>query len=360
MLSGKELNRELAQRYRLWLAALEYSVTTQQRYFKIVREFLDSLENREISETTAWDVRKFLIHEAGRGLKTCSVYGAFVTLRSFFDFLNLGGILTQIPLKSIRMRPPPRNPPRVPSPETILRLLAAARNLRDAALVELSYATGCRVMELINIKFGDIDFESRKILVTGKNRKSRYVVFGAKAASAVRAYLGNRTSGYLFQSALFQRGCVYTCSGGETWVGEVSVYTQRGARRRVVIRLGRKSEMTFGEAWSLFKKRTQKFHITRPAKAGPMHRAVARVIFQKLSLRAGIRPVLPSTMRHCFATHMLDGGADIREIQELLGHVQLTSTQIYTHVSRKMLLETFDRCHPRGGGCDDAAQPQAG
>jgi len=359
MLSGKELNSELAQRYKLWLTALEYTVPTQHRYSKIIREFCDSLENKEISDTTAWDVRKFLIHESSRGLKTCSVYASFITLRSFFDFLSLGGILAQIPLKSIRMRSSSQNPPRVPSPETILRLLGAARNLRDAALVELSYATGCRVVELVNIKFGDIDFDSRKILVAGKNRKSRYVVFGAKAASAIRAYLGGRNSGYLFQSALFQRGCVYTCSRTETWIGEAAVYTQRGVRRRVVIRLGRKSELTFGEAWCLFKKRTQKFHITRPAKAGPMERSTISLIFRKLSLRAGITPVLPRTMRHCFATHMLDGGADIREIQELLGHVQLTSTQIYTHVSRKRLLETFDRCHPRGGGCDDGAESPA-
>ncbi|MHB8525749.1 MAG: tyrosine-type recombinase/integrase [Candidatus Acidiferrales bacterium] len=350
MLSGSALNYELVERYKLWLATLDYSASVQGSYPRLSRGFCESLGEREVIHATPWDVRRFLVHELKRGRKYYAVYELLVVLRSFFDFLDLGGITTEIPLKSVRIRPPQLVPPHVISPRAIQRLVSAAQNSRDAAIVELLYATGCRSSELVGIKFGDIDFESRKIRVTGKNNKVRYVVFGTRAASAVMAYLDGRNSGYLFQSTLLQRGSIYCCSRTRTWIGDVTVFNNSRSRirSRKVIRLGRKSEMTISEAWVLFKERTRNFNVVRPAKAGPLDRNTIRVILNKLAIRVGIKRISPRTIRHCFATHMLDGGADIREIQELLGHVNLTSTQIYTHVSRKKLLETFDRCHPTG------------
>jgi len=105
--------------------------------------------------------------------------------------------------------------------------------------------------------------------------------------------------------------------------------------------------MALGEAWDLFRKRMGGLNVA-PLKTGPMHIATVRRILIELSIRAGLKPISPYAIRHCFATHMLDGGADVRDIQELLGHAYLTSTQIYTHVSRRKLVKTFDRCHPRG------------
>jgi site-specific recombinase XerD len=350
MLSGSALNYELVERYKLWLSSLYYSDSVQGRYPRLSRGFCESLGEKEVIHATPWDVRRFLVHESRRGRKYYAVYELLVVLRSFFDFLDLGGITTEIPLKSVRIRPPQLVPPHVVSPRAIQRLVSAARNSRDAAIVELLYATGCRSSELVGIKFEDVDFELRKIRVTGKNNKVRYVVFGTRAASAVTTYLDGRKSGYLFQSALRQRGSVYCCSRTRTWVGDVAVFnnSRPRTRHRRVLRLGPKSEMTFGEAWALFKQRTRNFNIVRPAKAGPLERGTVRIILNKLAVRVGIKRISPRTLRHCFATHMLDGGADIREIQELLGHVNLTSTQIYTHVSREQLLKTFDRCHPAG------------
>jgi site-specific recombinase XerD len=352
MLAGSDLNHELVERYKLWLASLGYSVPVQCRYPRIVRAFCDRLENKEVTQTTPWDIRTFLLHESRRGLEYDTVREALIPLRSFFEFLGLGGITQDMPVKSVRMKAAPRDPPRVVSPETISRLVAAAQNSRDIALVELLYATGCRAKELINIRVGDIDFDSRKIRVVGKNSKARYVVFGLPAANAVKDYLCGRKHGYLFQSAWLQRGTIYKCSRTERWVGEVTVFSRSDplARRRIVMRLGWKSQMSLGEAWTQFRQRTRRLNITRPAKRGPMTTSTVRRILYSLALRAGIKRITPHTVRHCFATHMLDGGADIREIQELMGHVCLTSTQIYTHVSRKKLLETFDRCHPRGSG----------
>ena len=176
----------------------------------------------EVIHATPWDVRRFLVHESRRGRKYYAVYELLVVLRSFFDFLDLGGITTEIPLKTVRIRPPQLVPPHVISPRAIQRLVSAARNTRDAAIIELLYATGCRSSELVGIKFDDVDFELRKIRVTGKNNKVRYVVFGTRAASAVMTYLDGRKSGYLFQSTPRQKVSVYCADAAEKLLADLA------------------------------------------------------------------------------------------------------------------------------------------
>lgn len=350
MFSGSILNREFVHRYRLWLDALQYSNNVKQRYPRIAGEFCELLGNREVDRTTNWDIRQFLILKSRKNHRYTSVYETLVVLRNFFDFLSLGGIATGVPIRTVRVKAPRANPPMVASPGTILHLIAAAKEPRQLAAVELLYATGCRARELLAIKAEDIDFASRKIQVMGKFGKSRYVVFGTRAGRAVKAYLRGRRSGYLFRSALRQKGSIYKCYRTDTWVGEVSVYARTGRpeRRRMVMRLGPRSEISFARAWSIFKKRIRRLPIARPASPHPLGTHTLRTMLYQLALRAGTRRISPKEFRHCFATHMLDGGADIREIQELLGHSSLTSTQIYTHVGRNRLLGIFDRCHPRG------------
>lgn len=350
MPSDSNLNREFVRRYGLWLDALQYSNNVKQRYSRIAGEFCELLGNREVNRTTNWDVQRFLILKSRKTRRSPAVYETLVALRNFFDFLSLGGITTGIPTRTVRVKAPRVNPPVVASPGTILRLIAAAKEPRQLAAVELLYATGCRAKELLAIKTEDIDFASRKIRVMGKFGKSRYVVFGTPACRAVKAYLRGRRSGYLFRSALRQKGSIYKCYRTDTWVGEVSVYARRdpSVRRRIVMRLGPRSEISFAQAWSIFKKRIHGLPIARPASPHPMATHTLRTMLYQLALRAGTRRISPKEFRHCFATHMLDGGADIREIQEFLGHACLTTTQIYTHVGRRRLLGIFDHCHPRG------------
>ena len=343
------LNEELLKRYKRWLSGLRYAVPVQLRYSGIIRGFCQSLGKKEVIRASPWDIRNFLIHESKRGLQYSTVHDHLVVLRSFSEFLRLGGIKGSIPIHMVRMRAAPRQPPRVVGPDTISRLVAAAPRPRDAALVELLYATGCRSRELVNIKVQDIDFESRKIRIRGKNKKARYVIFGDQAAAATRAYLGERTSGFLFRSAVLNRGWICASSRRDQWIGVINVLSHvcPPKSRKVTFRLGPRKTMSLGEAWDLFRKRTRGLTLV-PPKVGPMHTATVRRILIELAVRAGVKAVAPHTIRHCFATHLLDGGADVRDIQELLGHAQLTSTQIYTHVSRQRLVETFDRCHPRG------------
>lgn len=350
MVSGSNLNREFVRRYALWLAALRYSTDTKRRYSRIAGEFCDLLGRRKVDRSTNWDIRRFLILKSRGGRRYPSLYDTLTALRSFFEFLSLGGISSVIPLRNVRIRAPRRDVPAVSSANKILRLIKAAREPREVALVELLYATGCRNKELANIKVEDIDFESRTILVSGKLSKSRYVVFGDLAYRAIKTYLAGRRFGYLFQPGRCQKGSVYKSSDGDTWVGEVSVYTpdRSPARRRIVIPLGRPSKMSLGQAWRTFKKHMDWLPTIRPLAPRPMATHTIRRILYRLALRAGMERITPREVRHCFATHLLDGGADTCEIQELLGHSSLKSTQIYIHVGRKKLLEVFDRCHPRG------------
>src|SRR5215469_2128822 len=350
MLTVSRSNQELVRRYQRWLDDLEYSDSIQQKYSKSASEFCNSLGRRTVQQTTDWDIRDFLASQFRKNHKQCTVYNQLSALRNFYDFLSLGGVTTAMPLWTVRMRAPHRDPPVVASPLAIRQLIAAAKTSRELAAIEVLYATGCRVSELVRIKVEDIDFDCRKIRIDGKFGRSRYVVFGAHAARAMKIHLAGRTAGYLFRPEHPQKGSVYKCTHTNVWIGEISVYTGTSppVRKRIVMRLGSRSEMSFGEAWSKFKNRTRRLDTTYPLTPRPVTTDLIRRMLYQVALRAGKRRIPPKEFRHCCATHMLDGGADIREIQDLLGHKCLNATQLYTHVGRKRLLQIFDHCHPRG------------
>lgn len=356
MLAGSKLNGEYLRAYSRWLNALEYSEHAQHFYTKTAEQFCDLLGNREVDNATHWDVRHFLIRKIEQNQHYRVPYEALTALHNFFEFLQLGGVTASIPTHPVRVRTPQTRLPLVASPGLISRLIAVAKEPRERVLIEVLYATGCRISEVARIKVEDIDFESRKIRIDGKYNKSRYVVFGTNASRAMRTYLAGRNSGYLFRWKWEQKGSVYKASSGNRWIGEVSIYTSRRAslprRKRLTMRLGCRSEVSFDQAWSIFKKRISGLDLGYPVQLRPMATRSLRMIVYQLALRAGIRRITPKEFRHCCATHLLDGGADIREIQELLGHSCLTSTQIYTHIGRKRLLQVFDRCHPRGNHYD--------
>lgn len=349
MSSKASLNQSLVYQYRRWLDELGYSDGIKVRYPRVASEFCDSLANRAVEKAIEWDVRRFLFRQFKRHCNR-KIYEDLVALRNFFEFLNLGGLTTAISIRTVRIRAPRQDPPIVANPDMISVLIAAAKSTRELAVIELLYATGCRVGELARIKVEDIDFESRKIRVEAKFGKSRYVVFGTQARTAVKKYLKGRTSGYLFRPEHVQKGSVYKSTSNGNWVGEVSVYTRTlpPLRKRIVMMLGSRENVSFGQAWAVFKRRVRRLDVTYPLKPRPMASNTIRRILYQVALRAGLRRIAPHEFRHCCATHLLDGGADIREVQELLGHACLTTTQLYTHVGRKKLLQIFDRCHPRG------------
>ena len=167
---------------------------------------------------------------------------------------------------------------------------------RDRAMLELLYATGIRVSELTKLGLGDIDFRNRLIRVTGKRRKERIVPFGDPAYAALKTYLDGRDK-FLHSAPVSERD-------------EAALFLNYQGTR-----------------------------ITT--------RSVGRMVEKYIRVCAGMHDISPHALRHSFATHLLDSGADLRDIQELLGHARLSTTQIYTHVSMEKLIDVYDKAHPK-------------
>jgi integrase/recombinase XerC len=244
-----------------------------------LRHALDDLDARVI--------RAYLARLHERRLDPTSVARKLAALRSWLRFLVRRGVLARNPAADIRA---PRAGRKLagflPVDEAKALLDSGETSVRDRAILEMLYATGLRVSELSGLDLDDVDRGEGTVRVLGKGRKERVVPFGAKAASALDAYLEARGSA---------RGPLFTGRQG----------------RRLGVR-------------SLFDV------VRRRARAAGLTRRVS-----------------PHTLRHSFATHLLDAGADLRAIQELLGHSRLSTTQRYTHVGSAQLMRVYDQAHPR-------------
>lgn len=353
MYSARERNSKLAESYRRWLYGVRYAKSTGFAYNRAVRCFVEFLKNKPVERTTHFDIRDFLVQELRRGLSYPSVCGVFHGLHNFFSFLNFGGLVQSVTPRLVHMKSRPRRTPRSLSESQVSRLIVAARNPRDRAIVRVLYETGCRVSELTNMKVADIDYEKRRILVMGKGSKERAVVFGPRAADALKTYLNGRSTGYIFEDGKpVQRGCVRACRN--RWIGLFTVYgKQPRDSRKVEYALGSTSKITYEEAWAVFRRRTKGLNLVRPRKTRPLGPDPIRRIINVLALRGKVSHATPHMLRHSFATHMFDRGAGIREVQELLGHESMMNTEVYLRVSKQKALETFDKYHP-GGACASA------
>jgi len=244
-----------------------------------------------VGTATGRDVRAWLASLHARGLDAVSVGRKLAAVRSLYRFLARRGVVRRNPAREVRApRPARKLVTFLPADEAAAvvdaRGLAGAARDRDVAVLEMLYATGLRVSELAGLDLDALDRDARTVRVLGKGSKERMVPYGTPAARALDAYLGRRA----------------------TRSGPVFV-NHRGGR------LGVRS----------------------------IHTIVRRAV-----RAAGVtRRVSPHTLRHTFATHLLDHGADLRMIQELLGHSRLSTTQRYTHVSTARLLQTYEAAHPR-------------
>ena len=256
-------------------------------YFTLGR---DQLDFRKVDNLT---VRAYLAHLARRKLARATVARQLSALRTFFRHLMREGGVEVNPARAVATPKREKHLPSVMQPAEVALLLeqpdlSTPLGLRDRAFLELMYASGLRISELVGIDMDDIEIRARLVKVRGKGSKERIVPFGTKAQDAIRAYLpARRTDGE--EDALF--------------------VNYRGAR------------------------------ITA--------RSVRRLFDQYVraaALRAGLSP---HTLRHSFATHLLNAGADLRGIQELLGHASLSTTQKYTHLNDWELIKVYKKAHPR-------------
>lgn len=343
----QDFNKELLRRYMRWMVIQHYATSTQKFYFQILKAYCDFLRKKTITSATHNDVLEFLASEAERGQTLQALHHKLDSLRVFYDFLRIGGLQTHAPARMIRLRPVRRQIPRVLSLEQVEHLIAHSRNLRDRALLELLYGTGCRISEVAEIRLENIDFVARTIRVFGKGR-ARIVLFGKKTEKAILSYVGERRQGYLFTSDLpAQWGSVLRRQ--KSWIGKWMDYGREDGKPAIKQRfLGRISSMSIWEARGRLASHLRTEHARRPDGERPPTPVTLQLAVTKVAHLAGLGNVTPRMLRHTFATHLLDGGADIRVIQELMGHAWIQTTQLYTQVSRQKLTATFRACHPRG------------
>ena len=260
-----------------------------------------------------------------RGLSESSIARKLGAIHSFAKYLVIDGVRKDDFASGIEGRKRPRRLPRALSVQKVKQMLNQAdphepRSLRDKAMCELLYATGIRVSELTALTLDDLDLEGGLLRCFGKGRKERYVPIGSVAMDYLKLYLEQRLA------------FVKTEESGR------SVARARPARD--VKRRSNSAPQTPEEAASplLFPDWNGK----------PMHRGKASRIVKAFAARAQLEEkVTPHVLRHSFATHLLAQGADLRTIQELLGHAQISATEIYTHVTNERLKDVYRKSHPR-------------
>jgi site-specific recombinase XerD len=345
MRSSAKVNHEMVARFRRWLTAQNYLRSTVNKYCNLSNAFCDYLKHKSLRQVVPLDVSDFITANLPLTWTDGLVNDRLACLRSFFDFLYMGGAVDSVPPRSLIPRKVTRKLPRIFTQDQVRRLLAKTRKPRDRALLELLYGTGCRLVEVRNLRVGDVDLKGRKVFVKGK-LKERVVYFGSPAANALRRYIGKRQTGFLFRVEYRQqKGHVNATT--RTWNAHYSIYTD-GKRITKSKYLGMLSKMTQAEAKIKLKQHLKGVNLRRPIPDRPICQHTAWKILTAAALRVGLRFLPARMLRHSFATHLWENGADLRVIQELLGHSYLTSTQIYVRISNSTVAHAYRRLHPRG------------
>lgn len=283
-----------------------FSENTCRSYRNDLKQFLRYLETTRrrrtgdpvtVDRVDAIAVRGYLGHLHKRNKKT-TIARKLSALRSFFHFMVKRGVTTENPVESILTPKQEKSIPAYLSVDEMFRLLDSIQSnklldLRNRAIFETLYSCGIRVSELVGLNTGDLDARQSMIRVLGKGAKERIVPIGDNAVRAIHNY-----------RQILANDCGIAQEAG----GPLFLNKNKG-------RLSARS--------------------------------VARILDKLVRACGLLTPVSPHTLRHTFATHMLDAGADLRIVQELLGHKSLSTTQKYTHVSIDRLMETYDKAHPR-------------
>ena len=274
------------------------SQNTLAAYRRDVSRFAKYLPNKRLDDAKISDVRSFLVFLRNEeGLAPSSVARCLSSLKSFYEYLSVENLISENPTETIASPRPWRKLPNVMSVEEVDALIAAPdintlAGIRDLAMLELIYATGLRVSELVSLKMSAVDLEVGYLRSLGKGSKERVVPIGDVAQTTIESYVNNARP-------LFQK----KCRSGDLFL------TRRG------------NAMTRQGFWKILK---------------------------KYSIKAKIEgAVSPHALRHAFATHLLERGADLRSVQMMLGHSDISTTQIYTHVLRQRMREVHERFHPR-------------
>jgi integrase/recombinase XerC len=346
MLSALAFNDDLTKRFVRWLRVQEYTAHTNRHYLASVIALCRFLNDVPATHATHLDVRDFLATVAQRRVKRATIWRAMSALRCFFDFLNMGGLISWSPPRFVRLPPLKRRVPRVLTESQMRLLLSAGGDLHERTMIEILYGTGARAGEVRSMRVEDVDLEARRIRVFGKSGY-RYVLFPRATTSLLRRYIGKRKSGYLFVCRSFPRKLHLTHNPDGSWRAYFYKYNPSVQRsERVAWYASRNDHLTYDQALRRLKRRVPRPTPEMLIGRKPLGTTTVRYVTMRVGLKVGIN-VNPQLIRHTFATHLLDHGADIRMIQKMLGHVSVSTTQAYTHVSMKQVQKVLDKCHPR-------------
>ncbi|HEV8179413.1 MAG TPA: tyrosine recombinase [Gaiellaceae bacterium] len=289
----------------LALAAARLAPRTVEAYRRDLAHLCGWL-GRSPADASADDLAAYVAQLRADGLAPTTVARRLAAVRSFFRHQVLLGVRTDNPAANVELPKRRRTLPRTLSPSEVERLLDAAagttpRALRDRALAELLYGAGLRVSEAVSLDRQSVDLENRLVRCLGKGNKERVVPIGREAVDALRRYVS--------------RG---------------RPYLERRNRPELFLN----------------------------ANGGPLTRAGVFLILRRLAAKAGLEPerIHPHLLRHSFATHLLEGGADLRAVQEMLGHADLATTELYTHVSDRRRRELYFQAHPHARRKKSASQ----
>jgi integrase/recombinase XerD len=341
-------NRRLTEQYHKWMVAMHYARVTKTTYLKVLRLYIDFFGARSIATASHDDIRLFIAHVSENGATLGTVYRYLGILRQFHDFLNLGGVVSYVAPRFVRLRVPWHGPPGSLSEAQVRRLISATRTARERALVEFFYATGCRLSEALHLRIEQLDLTSRSARVRGKLGKVRLVLLTESAANAVREYIGDRQTGFVFEDDLpVQKGCM-TLQDGQ-WKSKWHSFGRSGQKavRRTKV-LGNRMRMTYEGAKTKHEQLMASLHLARPKRNRPLSKVAVQCLVRKLALRAGVKHVSPHTFRRTFATHLHEHGASLEVIRALLGHVWVQTTMRYARIGPDGLSKTFAKCHPLG------------
>lgn len=341
-------NAQLVRRYDDWMVALHYTESTRKYAQKVLGRFNGFLGAQSIPDVSHVEIREFLAHLSKFGATLETTYRHLGVLRRFYDFLNLGGVVSYVPPRLVRMKHfKPTNLPVLSEPE-IRRLIAATRTLRERALIEFIYGTGCRLREASHLRVEDINFPNRTTRVHGKFGKIRTLFLPRATVTALQAYLAGRTSGYVFQQAVTLQQASLTLVQG-CWIAQWVDYGRRvpcGDYSSTRKNLGRVELISPERARQKLKELLVGVTLTRPVPDRPLTNPAVLAVVNNIGHRAGLKNVGVHTLRRSFATHLYDHGAPIEIIQALLGHVYLGTTLGYTRLSSARMARTIDQSHP--------------
>ena len=271
------------------------SKNTVSSYKNDISSFLSWLNKKQINyqQVSSKNINQFISNLFNSGLKSSSINRKISSIKHFYLFLSKKKIIKYSPADEIETPKQEKYLPISMSEDEVERLLSSPNSnriieRRDKAMIEILYATGMRISELVNLKLTDVDFNRSVLKVFGKGSKERLVPYGEKAAEALDIYLRDRKRSDSKNVFLSNRG----------------------------------SQITRGAFWQRIK-----------------------IYIKRENLKSSISP---HTLRHAFATHLLNRGADLRSVQILLGHSDLSTTQIYTHIAKQRLGEILKKHHPRG------------